>query len=147
LSNDRQKVLCIIKPFVGRPGGLMPALHAVQEHFGYIDKKVIPVIAKRFNQTRADVFGVVSFYADFRSEKPQQHIVKICQAEACQAVGARQLTTHAKGQNPKDVTFEPVYCLGNCACGPAVMVDEKVYGRVDNKRFDAILEGHRQKVK
>jgi len=147
LSNDKQTVLQLIEPYVGREGGLLPALHAIQGHFGYIDKAVIPLVALQFNQTRADVFGVVSFYHDFRSEKPKSHVVKICQAEACQAVGSRELTAHAEGQGLTDVTFEPVYCLGNCACGPAVMVDQKVYGRVDNKRFDGIIENHRRGAK
>ncbi len=144
MSANEQIVLKIINPYVGKEGGLLPALHAIQAHFGYIDKKIIPLLAERFNQTRADVFGVVSFYHDFRSEKPNAHIVKICQAEACQAVGSRELVNHAESQNLGDVTFEPVYCLGNCACGPAVMVDEKVYGRVDNARFDAIVAAHQK---
>lgn len=147
MSNDKKKVLKIIEPFVGKEGGLLPALHAIQDHFGFIDKGIIPFIAEGFNQTRADIFGVISFYADFRSEKPGRHIIKICQAEACQAVGSRDLVSHADAQNLSDVTFEPVYCLGNCACGPAVMVDEKVYGRVDNDRFNAIIKNHQQIAK
>ncbi len=147
MSNIEQTVLSIIEPYEGKEGGLLPALHALQDHFGFINKGIVPLLAERFNQTRADIFGVISFYADFRSEKPKSHIVKICQAEACQAVGTRELTTHAHAQNLSDVTFEPVYCLGNCACGPAVMVDDKVYGRVDNDRFDAIIKNHQKAAK
>ncbi|MEE8258846.1 MAG: NAD(P)H-dependent oxidoreductase subunit E [Sphingomonadales bacterium] len=147
MSKRKQTVLSIIEPFEGKKGGLMPALHALQHHFGFIDTGMIPIMADRFNQTRADIFGVVSFYADFRDKKPAKHIVKICQAEACQAVGARELNRHAEAQKLGDVTFEPVYCLGNCACGPAVMVDEKVYGRVDNDRFDAIITAHKKTAK
>ncbi len=144
MTDAEQKILSIIEPFTGKKGGLLPALHAIQHHFGFIDKEIIPLLADQFNQTRADIFGVISFYADFRSEKPKKHIVKICQAEACQAVGTRELTKHAESQNLSGVTFEPVYCLGNCACGPAVMVDEKVYGRVNNERFDSIMENHQK---
>ena len=99
MSTIEQTVLHIIEPFVGKKGGLMPALHALQDHFGFIDKAIVPLLALQFNQTRADVFGVISFYADFRSEKPKRHMVKICQAEACQAVGTRELTDHAHAQN------------------------------------------------
>lgn len=147
MNNIEQKVLRLIEPYVGKEGGLLPALHAIQHHFGFIDNAIVPLLSERFNQTRADIFGVISFYADFRSEKPNRHIVKICQAEACQAVGSRELTGHAHKQNLSDVTFEPVYCLGNCACGPALMIDEKVYGRVDNERFDAIITAHQKVAK
>lgn len=147
MSTTEQTVLSIIKPYQGREGGLLPALHAIQDHFGFIDKGIVPLVAERFNQTRADVFGVISFYADFRFEKPGRHLVKICQAEACQAVGSRELVSHADAQNLSDVTFEPVYCLGNCACGPALMIDDKVYGRVDNDRFNAIIKNHQQIAK
>ncbi len=147
MSNIEQTLLSIIEPFEGKEGGLLPALHALQDHFGFIEKAIVPLVAERFNRTRADIFGVISFYADFRSEKPGRHIVKICQAEACQSVGSRELTGHAQAQNLRDVTFEPVYCLGNCACGPAVMIDEKVYGRVDNDRFDALIKNHQQIAK
>ena len=145
MSTKEKTVGRLIEPFIKRPGGLLPALHAIQEHFGYIDKSILPHVAEMFNRTRADVYGVVSFYHDFRSEKPKAHVVKICQAEACQAVGARKVSKAAKTKAAKDVTFEDVYCLGNCACGPAVMVDEKVYGRVDAKRLDQILDDHRKK--
>ena len=147
MSTIEQTVLSIIKPYIAKEGGLLPALHALQDHFGFIDKEIIPFIAEGFNQTRADVYGVISFYADFRFEKPERHLVKICQAEACQAVGARDLVSHAYAQNLSDVTYEPVYCLGNCACGPAVMVNEKVYGRVDNDRFDTIIKNHQMSAK
>ncbi len=140
---NENETLHLIAPFVNQDGGLLPALHALQGHYGYIERAIVPVLGEAFNLTRADVHGVISFYHDFRSEKPARHIVKICQAEACQAVGARALMDHINAHASGDVTIEKVYCLGNCACGPAVMVDERVYGRVDGARLDAIVATHR----
>ena len=131
-----------------RPGGLIPALHALQERFGYIHDDAAPLLAAAFNLSRAEVYGVISFYHDFRREPGGRHVIKVCQAEACQAMGSRQLTEHARAvlgidfheTTPSgDFSLEPVYCLGNCACTPSIMIGDDVYGRVDAKRFDAIL--------
>ena len=110
-------------------------------------------IADELNISRADVHGVVNFYHDFRTTPPGRRVVKICQAEACQSMGSRELTAHAEQAvgvalhnttADGEITLEPVYCLGNCACSPAIMIDSKVYGRVDNDQFDRLLapRGH-----
>ena len=134
--------------FATEPGGLLPALHDCHNAYGYIDKRVIPILADVFNLSRAEVHGVISFYHDFRDAAPGAHVIKICQAEACQAMGTRDLTAHAKRQLGIEFhqtqasgrcTLEPVYCLGNCACAPAIMIDDAVYGRVDKDRFDTLL--------
>ncbi len=137
-----------IKPHVDQPGGLMPALHALMARFRYIDEAALPLLAQAFNLSRAEVHGVVSFYHDFRRRPPGRHIIRICQSEACQAMGGRRLTKHAMavlgidfgGTTPSgDFTLEAVWCLGNCAATPAVMIDQRVVGRVDARRFDALL--------
>lgn len=139
----------IINQFEARPELLMEILHAFVARYSYISEEAIRQIAKEVNLSRADVHGVVSFYHDFRTEPPGKHIVKICQAEACQAMGSRELTAHAEksigtaiNSTSADgkITLEPIYCLGNCACSPAVMIDEQVYGRVDNDRLDVLIE-------
>jgi formate dehydrogenase subunit gamma len=131
------------------PGGLMPILHAIQEEIGYVPPDAVPIIATSLNLSRAEVHGVISFYHDFRSEPPGRHVMHVCRAESCQAVGADALLAHARerlgvqlhGTSADGaVTLEPVYCLGNCALSPAVMVDKNVYGRVSPARLDAILE-------
>ncbi|MCG5243651.1 formate dehydrogenase subunit gamma [Azospirillum doebereinerae] len=128
-------------------GALLPILHALQEEFGYIDEQAIPLLAGELNLSRADVHGVVSFYHEFRREKPGRHVIKVCRAEACQAMGANALVDHIKAKLQVDFhgttadgafTLEQVFCLGNCALSPAVMVDEHLYGRVSPARFDAI---------
>ncbi|MBP2302880.1 formate dehydrogenase subunit gamma [Azospirillum picis] len=128
-------------------GALLPILHALQEEFGYIDEEAIPLLAAELNLSRADVYGVVSFYHEFRREKPGRHIIKVCRAEACQSMGANALVDHIKKQLQVDFhgttadgsfTLEQVFCLGNCALSPAVMIDEQLHGRVTPERFDAL---------
>jgi formate dehydrogenase subunit gamma len=144
---DEQTTRDIVAQFNAKPEMLVQILQAIVSRFGWVPQETIRQLADELNLSRADVHGVVEYYHDFRTEEPGKHIVKICQAEACQAMGSRELTEHAKktltvGLNDSndDVTLEPVYCLGNCACSPAVMIDGKTYGRVDKSRFDALLE-------
>ena len=129
-------------------GPLLPILHDLQHEFGFIPEAAVPLIAAELNIGRAEVHGVVSFYHDFRDAPAGKHVVKICRAEACQSVGANALSDHALAKLGGDwhmttpngnITIEPVYCLGLCACGPAVLVDDQLEGRVDAARMDEIL--------
>ena len=143
----------IVRELKAKPGALLPILHGIQEELGYVPEDAVPIIASEMNLTRAEVHGVVTFYHDFRSHPPGRHIVRICQAESCQAAGSAALTAHVKKRMGIDFhqttadrscSLEPVYCLGNCALSPSVMVDKEVFGRVTEKRFDEILEETRQ---
>ena len=138
-----------------KPGALLPILHAIQKRFGYVPKAAVPIIAEALQQTRAEIHGVISFYHHFRTSPPGSHVVQICRAESCQAMGARQLEGHAKKRLRIDyhqttadgrITLEPVYCLGNCACSPSVSIDDRVYARVSSERFDELTEALRTRV-
>lgn len=131
-----------------RRGALLPILHAVHAELGHIDTVDLPVIADVLNLSVAEVHGVVTFYKDFRREPAGRATVRICQAEACQAVGARELADHARqrlgvgfGETTPDgaVSLDEVFCLGNCALGPAVQVGERLHGRVSRARLDVLL--------
>lgn len=139
----------IIASFGARPEMLVQILHAFVERYSFISDEAVRQIADEVNLSRAEVHGVVSFYHDFRRSPPGRRVVKICQAESCQAVGSRELTAHAEKSlgiamhettRDGEVTLEPVYCLGNCACSPALMIDERVYGRVDAEKLDRLLQ-------
>ncbi|GIJ45431.1 formate dehydrogenase subunit gamma [Virgisporangium aliadipatigenens] len=119
-------------------GPLLPVLHAVHAALGHVPESAIPLLARELNLSRADVHGVVTFYHDFRRTAPERRVVRICRAEACQAVGAAALVEQA-GALP-DILAEQVFCLGNCALGPSVQIDGKTHGRVDGPRLRAILE-------
>lgn len=143
---DKQMAAEIVAEFDARPEMLVQILHVFLERFGWISEDAIRQLAEELNLSRAEVHGVVSYYHDFRTTPPGRHVIKICQAEACQAMGSRDLSSHAERalgidmhSSNADVTLEPVYCLGNCACSPAVMVDGKTYGRVSKRRFDDIV--------
>lgn len=133
-----------------REGPLLPILHDIQGSFGHVPQAAVPRIADHLNLTRAEVHGVISFYHDFKDHEAGRHILKICRSEACQAVGGADLADHAKRRLGTDwhgttadgaITLEPVYCLGLCACGPAVLVDGDVVARVDADRLDTLIEG------
>lgn len=130
------------------PGALLPLLHAIQDELGYVPADSVPVIANALQLSRAEVHGVISFYHDFRSEPAGRHVLQICRAEACQAMGSRELEAHARSSLGIDyggttadgaITLQPVYCLGNCACSPSVRIDDDIHARVDPRRLDALL--------
>jgi formate dehydrogenase subunit gamma len=149
-EQDRiDRVTGITKKLMHKPGALLPVLHAIQDELGYVPADVVPTVAKTLNLSRAEVHGVISFYHLFRSEPPGKKIVYICRAESCQAMGSVALETHAKAHLNIDyhettedgsISLEPVYCLGNCACSPAIMIDEKVHSRVTPTLFDQLVE-------
>jgi len=137
-----------IEAHADRPGALLPLLHEIQDRLAHIPASAVPAIAKALNLSRAEVHGVVTFYHHFRQTPPGKHVVQICRAEACQAVGANELVEHAKKSlqcglhaTTADgaITLEPVYCLGQCATGPAIMIDDALHARVDPARFDQLV--------
>ncbi len=141
---DRDSVESIARSFDNRPEMLVQILVGIVNRHGWVSEAVIRQLADILNLSRADVHGVVEYYHDFRTEPPGRHIIKVCEAEACQSMGSRELVAHARTSVDDDVTLEPVYCLGNCACAPAVMVDGKTYGRVDAGRFDDLVATMRE---
>ncbi len=131
-----------------KPDALLEILHDLQEELGFIPEAALPALAKALNLSRAEVHGVVTFYHDYRREPAGKHVIKICRAEACQSMKGNELVGMIErslgvklGQTTADgkITIEAVYCLGNCALSPAVMVDDKLVGRVDQARFEKIV--------
>src|SRR5258708_4335427 len=133
----RVKVLEVIRRLRELPGALLPVLHGVQDALGYVPAGAVSLIASELNLSRAEVHGVVSFYHYFRSTPPGKQLLQLCRAEACQALGALALERHVKRKLGIDFhqttadgryTLEPVYCLGNCACGPSLLVGQELHG-------------------
>jgi len=131
-----------------RIGALLPILHSVQDKLGFIPEQAVPLIAGALSLSRAEIHGVMSFYHDFRTEPPGEHVVHLCRAEACQAMGALSLEQHARerlgidfGETTRDglFTLEPVYCLGNCACSPSIRVNDEIHARVTAEMFDELI--------
>ena len=145
---ERATVAAVLAELADLPGALLPVLHGIQDRLGFVPPASVPLIAQALNISRADVHGVVSFYQHFRGAKPGRHVLRLCRAEACQAMGARALEARLRETLGIDfhetsadgaITLEPVYCLGNCACAPSLMIDEEVHARVDADRLDALV--------
>jgi formate dehydrogenase subunit gamma len=145
---DSAVVRRIVAEHKEQPGPLLEVLHAVQAALGFVPAGAVPVLAEGLNLSRAEVHGVVTFYHFFRHAKPGRHTVSLCQAEACQSMGAEALTAHARQRLGIDFhettpdgkfSLEPIYCLGNCACSPAAMIDGELHGRLTAERFDELI--------
>jgi formate dehydrogenase subunit gamma len=150
---ERAAVAEACAQFKAQPGALLPILHAIQDKLGFVPPDAVQLIATELNLSRAEIHGVVTFYHYFRTKRPGRHVMHLCRAEACQSVGAVELESHAKRTLGIDfhgttadgaITLEPVYCLGNCALGPSVMVDENLKGRVTPQRFDELVKRARE---
>ncbi|WP_407354509.1 formate dehydrogenase subunit gamma [Luteimonas sp. R10] len=149
-ASQQQAVATALERHRTRPGALLPILHEVQDALGYVPGGAVAPIAAALNVSRADVHGTISFYHEFRTSPPGRHVLRLCGAEACQSMGARALERHARqrlglapGQRDsrdRRFTLEPVYCLGNCALSPALLLDGELHGRVTPQRFDELVD-------
>jgi formate dehydrogenase subunit gamma len=139
----------VCQDFGNKPDALLEILHGVQKEKSFLTEAAMRTIAHMLNISRAEIHGVVSFYHDFRREAPAKQIIKICRAEACQAVGCDDLIEQAEqkfgvklDEHGDQTELKAVYCLGNCALGPAVMIDDELYGRVTIDRLEKIAKAH-----
>ena len=139
----------IIEEMKDLEGPLLPILHGIQEEFGYAPNEALPVIAQALNLSNAEVHGVVTFYHDYRRQPAGRHVLKLCQAEACQSMGSDRIAAMVQQvlgigfhetASDGSVTLEPVYCLGLCACAPSAMLDGEVIGRLDSDAVDEIVK-------
>ena len=153
MNNDAEKIRrCVagaVQKFAGEPGPLLEILHAIQNELGFVPAEAVPQLAEALNLSRAEIHGVISFYHHFREHAPGRFLVQLCRAEACQSMNARALEEYVRGKlrlNFGDttpdgrVTLESVYCLGNCACAPAMMVNGELHGRVTPERAAEIVK-------
>jgi formate dehydrogenase subunit gamma len=142
----------VVETLRDKRGALLPILHALQQELGYIPEEAVPVVADALNLTRAEVHGVVTFYHDFRTRKTGRRVVKVCQAESCQAMGSEAVTAAAKAHLGIDFeettpdnafTLRKAFCLGNCARSASIMIDAEVHGRVTSENVGAIIDAAR----
>ena len=149
---DKDRIAAIVARQKNTAGAMLPALHDIQDALGYIPADAVPIIAQELNVSRAEVHGVITYYHHFRQAPAAQHVLQICRAEACQARGADALVAHAKSSLGCDFhetsadgkfTLEPVYCLGLCASGPNLMLDDDLHAQVSDAKFDRIVERKR----
>jgi formate dehydrogenase subunit gamma len=153
MNDDAEKIRsCVagaVQKFAGEPGPLLEILHAIQNELGFVPAAAVPQLAEALNLSRAEIHGVISFYHHFREHSPGRFVVQLCRAEACQSMNARALEEYVRGrlrlnfgESTADgrITLESVYCLGNCACAPAMMVNGELHGRVTPERAADIVK-------
>jgi formate dehydrogenase subunit gamma len=149
-ENQKVSIEKHVKAFLDKPGALLPLMHAIQDDLGYVPEDAI--ISKAYNLSVAEIHGFVTFYHHFRTHPSGKNILQVCRAESCQAMGSEDIETYCKEklgidyhQTTEDgsITLEPVYCLGNCACSPAVMINDKVVGRVTTDKIDNIIKANK----
>jgi len=149
---DPARARVLIDELKALPGAALPILHALQEEFGYVHPEAVPLIADALVRSRAEVVGVLNFYHDFRQGPAGRHVLRVCRAEACQSMGCEALVAHLEqrlgvrmGETTADgtLTLQTVYCLGNCALSPAMLLDRELHGRVSPGRADRILDALR----
>ena len=146
---DAAEAAAIIDELRNLEGPLLPILNAFQDRYGHIGEEAVRQVAAALNLTRAEVYGVVSFYHDYHREPQGRHVLKVCQAEACQAAGGDAVAAAIEGalgigfgETSPDgqVTLEAVYCLGLCATAPSAMLDKRVVGRLTEAKVAPLVE-------
>jgi formate dehydrogenase subunit gamma len=147
LEHAPARIIC--RRHDNRPDALLEILHEAQAADGWLSDDALRTIADALNISRAEILGVVSFYHDYKREMPAKYCIKLCRAEACQAVGSETLAAHVEkkwnaptgGKSADDqIELEAVYCLGNCALGPSAMIDGELFGRMTPERLDMLVE-------
>ncbi len=148
-ESDHERVIADALAECGQmAGALIPVLNAIHDRLGFLPTQTVERVADALNLSRAEVHGVITFYHDYRTTPPGRHVLKLCRAEACQSMGANDLVAHLASRHGLElhatasdgsITLEPVYCLGNCACAPAAMIDGRLVGRLTAQRLDAIV--------
>jgi formate dehydrogenase subunit gamma len=147
-SWSEETASAVITEHARQRGPLLPVLRALQETFGYVDERAIALVGNILNLSRADVYGVLTFYSDLRTTPQGATRLQVCRGEACQAVGANALAEHARaslglafGETTSDgsTTLDEVFCLGNCALGPTVARNGELRGRVNAPLFDQLV--------
>jgi len=150
--NDADKIKQLISDCIESTsqldGPLLPTLHKIQDNLGYIPKESIPIIASAQKRSKAEIKGVISFYHHFKTTAPARVEITICRAEACQSVGSRQLEQQISQDIEQsqlqgkyvDTNISPVFCLGNCACGPNIVVNGQMHGKVSAEKFRTIYQ-------
>lgn len=148
-DGDHERVIAEVLAARGHlQGALLPVLNGILDRLGFIPAQTVELVARGLNLSRAEVHGVITFYHDYRTHPPGRHVLKLCRAEACQSMGANELVAHMKHRHGLELhattadgrlTLEQVFCLGNCACSPAAMIDGRLVGRVTTDTLDALV--------
>jgi len=151
--NETNTVKEMLHHYPPSSGSVIPLLQEIQQRSGYLSEGNLACVSEYTHTPLSSVYGVVTFYSQFRFDRPGKHMIRICQGTACHVLGAGQILDHLKerlgiteGQTTTDglFTLEPVRCLGCCSLAPVIMIDGETYGRLTRKAIDDILASYRK---
>lgn len=146
---DFDSALKVIEKHVNIRGGLVETLRNLADTFGYINEELYPTLANAFSLSEAGVLGVVSFYHDFKTEPRAKNVIKVCMAEGCYARKSKNMikvlcdtleTDIGEKRADGEFEIEEVFCLGNCAVGPNIVVNEKLFADVTSDNVKQIID-------
>lgn len=139
----------VIEKYKDIPGNLMPILQGIQDEYGYVPKATVDFVAERLNVYPSQIYGVLTFYAQFHLKPRGRFIIRVCMGTACHVLGAERIKEtfferlgigHAETSADKRFTFELVACLGACGMAPLAMVNDETYGKMTVQRVDEIIK-------
>jgi NADH-quinone oxidoreductase subunit E len=138
----------VIDKFLTLPGNLMPVLQGIQEGYGYVPRPTIDLIAERLNVYPSQIYGVLTFYAQFHLKPRGRYIIRVCVGTACHVQGAERIVDtffdklhigHAETSEDLRYTFEKVACLGACGMAPLAMVNDDTFGKMTVQKVEEII--------
>lgn len=139
----------ILDHYVDMPGALMPVLQAIQEHYGYIPEPCVHLTAERLNVYSSQIYGVLTFYAQFHLEPRGKYIIRVCKGTACHVRGANRIgdtikerlgVGHAETTEDLKFTAEYVACIGACGMAPVIMVNDATYGSLTVQKMNEVID-------
>lgn len=139
----------VIDKYITLHGNLMPVLQGIQEAYGYVPKDTIDLVAERLNVYPSQIYGVLTFYAQFHLKPRGRFIIRVCVGTACHVLGAPRIVDtffeklgigHAETTPDLRFTFEKVACLGACGMAPLAMVNDETYGKMTVQKVEEIID-------
>ncbi|HEX37425.1 MAG TPA: NADH-quinone oxidoreductase subunit NuoE [Candidatus Cloacimonetes bacterium] len=147
-ESDFAKIDSVLEEYKGRKGALIPILQKSQANLGYLSKEALKYISDKTNIPVSEIYGVATFYTQFRLQPIGKHIVRICHGTACHVANAPKISEAIyealevePGGTTEDLKFtvEEVACLGCCSLAPVIMIDDKTFGRLTPDKVKDIL--------
>lgn len=139
----------VIQKYKDIPGNLMPVLQGIQDGYGYVPRVAVDYVAERLNVYPSQIYGVLTFYAQFHLKPRGKFIIRVCMGTACHVLGAERIREsfydrikigHAETTPDRRFTFELVACLGACGMAPLAMVNDETYGKMTVQKVDEIVK-------
>ncbi len=149
---DLNRVDRLIEPYIGKKEMIIPALQKVQDHFGYLPRPAVEQVSRRMRTPLSRLYGVATFYAQFKMKPRGRYIIRVCKGTACHIQGSPKISERIEdilgiesGETTDDLRFtlEEVACIGACALAPVIMINDDPHGRLTPDKIKDILDGYK----